>query len=192
MKRRRARCRACGAKICEIEARETRRESIWSVSSAWKKAYFSILGVSLLISSVAIIAYTLITMSGAGIMEIYMTTAERILISGGAQAILIYAATDSWEAMMVLANLIRQNLLEPLKERQRREGWEEGVEEGREEGREEGLTMGREEGLTVGREEGLATGRSESDAKWRAWNERREKAAASGEPFDEPPPSIDD
>ena len=172
MKRRRARCRACGAKICESEARETRRESIWSVSSAWKKAYFSILGVSLFISSVAIIAYTLITMSGAGIMEIYMTTAERILISGGAQAILIYAATDSWEAMMVLANLIRQNLLEPLKERQRREGWEEGVEEGR--------------------EEGLTAGRSESDAKWRAWNERREKAAASGEPFDEPPPSIDD
>ncbi len=126
------------------------------------------LGVSLLISSVAIIVHTLMTMSGAGIMEIYMTAAERILISGGAQAILIYAVTDSWEATMVLANLIRQNLLEPLKERQRREGWEEGVEEGREEGR------------------------SESDVKWRAWNERRERAAADGEPFDEPPPSFGD
>ena len=68
---------------------------------------------------------------------------------------------------MVLANLIRQNLLEPLKERQRREGWEEG------------------------RKEGLALGRSESDAEWRAWNERREKAAASGAPFAEPPPSVD-
>ena len=68
---------------------------------------------------------------------------------------------------MVLANLIRQNLLEPLKERQRREGWEEG------------------------REEGLATGRSESDAKWRAWNGRREKAASSGAPFAEPPPTLD-
>ena len=170
MKRKSARCRACCAccaKICGSGAGESRREGIWSVSSAWKKAFFSILGVSLLISSVVIIVYTLITMSGAGIMDIYMTTAGRILISGGAQAILIYAATDSWEATMVLANLIRQNLLEPLKERQRREGWEEGVEDG------------------------LATGRSESDAKWRAWNERREKAAASGEPFDEPPPSID-
>ena len=172
MERRRARCCACGAKICERDAGGNRRESIWSVSSAWKKAFFSILGVSLLISSVAIIAHTLIAMSGAGIMEIYMTAAERILISGGAQAILIYAVTDSWEATMVLANLIRQNLLEPLKERQRREGWEEGVEEGR--------------------EEGLATGREESDAKWRAWNERRERAAADGEPFDEPPPSFGD
>ena len=199
MSNRRARCRACGAEICENAAGETRRESIWSVSSAWKKAFFSILGVSLLISSVVIIAHTVLTMYGAGFMEMYMTAAERILISGGAQAILIYAVTDSWEATMVLANLIRQNLLEPLKERQRREGWEEGVEEGREEGREEGLTVGREEGLTVGREEGLTVGReegltagrSESDAKWRAWNERREKAAASGEPFDEPPPSFD-
>ena len=87
---------------------------------------------------------------------------------------------------MVLANLIRQNLLEPLKERQRREGWEEGVKEGLATGRSEG----REEGLAVGLEKGLTTGRSESDAKWRAWNERREKAAADGEPFDEPPPSF--
>ena len=69
---------------------------------------------------------------------------------------------------MVLANYLRQNLLEPLKERQRREGREEGIEEG------------------------MATGITLSDAKWRAWNERREKAAARGEPFDEPPPGFDD
>ena len=61
---------------------------------------------------------------------------------------------------MVLANYLRQNLLEPLKERQK--------EEGRVEGREEG--------------------QDESDARWLAWNERREKAEASGEPFAEPPP----
>ena len=61
---------------------------------------------------------------------------------------------------MVLANYLRQNLLEPLKERQK--------EEGRVEGREEG--------------------QDESDARWLAWNERREAAAAKDEPFDEPPP----
>ena len=71
---------------------------------------------------------------------------------------------------MVLANHLRQRLLEPLKERQRMEGREAGLAEGRMEGREEG--------------------RAESDAAWRAWNARREKAAASGEPFDEPPPSF--
>ena len=88
---------------------------------------------------------------------------------------------------MVLANLIRQNLLEPLKERQRREGWEEGRKAGFAVGREEGFAIGQEEGFAMGRSEG----RSESDAKWRAWNERREKSAASGEPFAEPPPSAD-
>ena len=57
---------------------------------------------------------------------------------------------------MVFANYLRQNLLEPLKERQK--------------------------------EEGRAEGREEARAEWRAWNARREKAAAGGEPFGEPPP----
>ena len=186
-KRRPCRC-VCGREtVCESAAAGSRRESLWSVSPAWRNAFFSMLGVSLLISSCAIIAYTLINMGDAGIMETYLTTAERILINGGALAILIYSVTDSWEAMMVLANYLRQNLLEPLKERQRREGLETGIVLGREEGLEEGIALGREEG----REEGKEEGRSESNAKWRAWNERREKAAARGEPFDEPPPNFD-
>ena len=80
---------------------------------------------------------------------------------------------------MVLANLLRQNLLEPLKERQRREGWEEGYAEGY------------EEGFAVRYAEGLTQGRAEADAIWCAWNARREKAEARGEPFGEPPPSFD-
>ena len=170
--RRAHRC-ACGREmICESAAAAARRESLWSVSPAWRNVFFSLLGVSLLATSCVIIAYTLINMGDAGIMDTYMSAASRILISGGAQAILIYSVTDSWEAMMVLANYLRQNLLEPLKERQRREGVEEGLEAG--------IALGREEV------------RSESDARWRAWNERREKAAERGEPFDEPPPYFDD
>ena len=60
---------------------------------------------------------------------------------------------------MVFANYLRQNLLEPLKERQRAEGHAEG--------------------------------RAESNAEWRDWIARRERAAAKGEPFDEPPPDIE-
>ena len=66
---------------------------------------------------------------------------------------------------MILAEHLRRTLLEPLKERQRQEGREMGIEEG--------IEMGREEV----REKVLA------------WNARREKAAADGEPFDEPPPA---
>ena len=69
---------------------------------------------------------------------------------------------------MILANHLRQTLLEPLKERQRMEGFEEGY--------------------AKGFEEGYAKGIAERDAIWRAWNARREKAEAGGMPFDDPPP----
>ena len=75
---------------------------------------------------------------------------------------------------MILANHLRQPLLEPLKERQRMEGFEEGY------------AKGFKEGFAKGREEGSAR----TDAVWRAWNERREKAEADGMPFDESPPNL--
>ena len=134
------------------------RESIWSVSPAWKTAFFSIFSVSTLITTIAIIAYQIANRGDAAIMETHRSTAEWVFINGAAQALAIYATTETWETIMVLANHLRQRLLEPLKERQRMEGRMEG--------------------------------RAESDAAWRAWNARREKAAASGEPFDEPPPSF--
>ena len=163
------------------------RESIWSVSPAWKTAFFSIFSVSTLITTIAIIAYQIANRGDAAIMETYRTTAEWVFINGASLALTIYSATEAWETTMVLANHLRQRLLEPLKERQRMEGREEGRAEGRVEGRVEGRSEGRAEG----RIEGRAEGRTESDAMWRAWNARREKAAASGEPFDEPPPSFD-
>ena len=175
-------CAHCGRpNIVETSARgdAAGRESIWSVSPAWKTAFFSIFSVSTLITTIAIIAYQIANRGDAAIMETYRSTAEWVFINGASLALTIYSATEAWETTMVLANHLRQRLLEPLKERQRREGREAGLAEGRVEGREEG------------RVEGRAEGRTESDAMWRAWNARREKAAASGEPFDEPPPSVD-
>ena len=140
--------------------RERGRESIWSVSAQWKAAFFSTFSVSTLTSSCVITAYHIANRGDAGIMETYMKIAESVFTNGAALGLIIYSATEAWETAMVFANYLRQNLLEPLKERQR------------EEGREEGREMGREE----------------SDAKWLDWNERREAAEAKGEPFDEPPP----
>ena len=166
-------CAHCG-RPNRIEKSAAGRESIWSVSPAWKTAFFSLFSVSTLTTTIAIIAYQIANMGDSAIMETYRSTAEWVFINGAAQGLTIYSATEAWETTMVLANHLRQRLLEPLKERQRREGRVEGREEGRAEGRMEG----RVEGWTA------------SDAMWRAWNARREKAAASGEPFDEPPPSI--
>ena len=87
--------------------------------------------------------------------------------NGVALAIVIYATMEVMETIMVFANYLRQNLLEPLKERQRAEGHADGHAEGR------------------------AEGRAESNAEWRDWIARREKAEAEGKPFDEAPPDLE-
>ena len=86
-------------------------------------------------------------------------------------------------------------------------GRDEGIEVGREEGREEGIEMGRvegrEEGIEMGRVEGIEEGvtreRAETrrrqkrhNARLKAWDARRLKSIAEGEPFDEPMPEFDD
>ena len=51
------------------------------------------------------------------------------------------------------------------------------------------LREGRREGRQEGRLAGLAEGSAVRDAEWDAWLERMQAAQASGEAFDEPPPS---
>ena len=62
---------------------------------------------------------------------------------------------------MVLAEFLNTNLLEPLKQRLRDEGYAEGVAEGRAEGRAEGVAEGRAEGAAEGRAETMAMVRSQ-------------------------------
>ena len=154
---------------------KSRRESIWSISSGWRIAYFTTFSVSTLITSCAIVAYKIENRGDAGLVKTYLSITESLVPNGVALAIVIYATMEVMETTMVVANYIRQNLLEPLKERQRAEGLEEGRTEGHAEGRAEGRTEGR----------------AESNAEWRDWNARREKAEANGEPFDEPPPDLE-
>ncbi len=48
------------------------------------------------------------------------------------------------------------------------------------------------EGREDGREEGLREGRKERDAAWSAWHQRMLDAQRRGDPFDEPPPKMED
>ena len=50
----------------------------------------------------------------------------------------------------------------------------------------------REEMMALGEARGRAEGRAELVAEVVAWNERRLAADAKGEPFDEPPPGVED
>ena len=38
---------------------------------------------------------------------------------------------------------------------------------------------------------GFAEGQATTQVRWEAWNRRREEAAAKGEPFTEPPPTLE-
>jgi hypothetical protein len=76
-------------------------------------------------------------------------------------AVFVTLSSEVGRAMVLFYPALKKQIFE--------EGHQEGHQEGRLEGREEGRMM-------------------ERDA-WEAWNQRREKALADGQPFDEPPPS---
>ncbi len=56
--------------------------------------------------------------------------------------------------------------------------------------REQGLKEGRQEGRQEGLKEGRTSGMREQQERWLEWLERRQQAEANGQPFDEPPPSL--
>lgn len=91
------------------------------------------------------------------------------------------------QRLMVTYDYLMNKYVRPLQEKQRAEGREQGLAEGREEGR--------AEGRAEGQAEGRAQGRAEAEAEFRQlvgeWNRRRLAAAARNEPFDEPPPLLD-
>ena len=70
------------------------------------------------------------------------------------------------------------------------------LKERKEKFREEMMAKGRAEGIAQGEAQGEARGeakgRAEALAEVVAWNERRMEADAKGEPFDEPPPGVED
>ncbi len=95
------------------------------------------------------------------------------------------------QRLMVTYDYLMNKYVRPLQEKQRAEGREQGLAEGRAEGREQGLAEGRVEG----RVEGRAEGREQAEAEFRRlvseWNQRRLAADARNEPFDEPPPLLE-
>ncbi len=104
----------------------SRRESLWSISPGWRNAYFAVFSISTLATSCVIVAYKVSSRGDDGLVKTYLSTTESLVSNGVALAIVIYATMEVIETIMVFANYLRQNLLEPLKERQRQEGIEVG------------------------------------------------------------------
>ena len=79
---------------------------------------------------------------------------------------------------------------EMFKQQRYEQGLAQGIELGREQGLELGLERGREQGLEEGRREDRQ-GAAAVQKAWEGWNGRRETAQANGQPFTEPPPTLD-
>ena len=54
-----------------------------------------------------------------------------------------------------------------------------------------GEERGIEQGIEIGRAEGIEIGEARGMAAWMAWYKKMKDAEARGEPFDEPPPSME-
>ena len=49
---------------------------------------------------------------------------------------------------------------------------------------------GRAEGISEGRAEGISEGRAEAQRTWNEWYRRQAEAREKGQPFTEPPPTL--
>ena len=87
----------------------------------------------------------------------------------------------------MIAEIFKQQRYELGRRRGFKLGLELGIELGRRRGFELGLEMSRRRVL----EQCFAQGRQAQQKAWESWNRRRETAQANGEPFTEPPPTLE-
>ena len=78
-------------------------------------------------------------------------------------------------------------IAEIFKQQRYEAGYRRGYELGYKEGYALGLEDGRREGYALSRREGVQARLK----AWEDWNGRRETAQANGQPFTEPPPTLD-
>ena len=145
------------------------RESIWSVSRRWKAIYFPLF-TALTIIGAGYVVWHGITHRPPGdihdaIVSIILRLAPTIIVSAGAGVVV----TELGRYAAMLSDILREKT----------DKW---IAKSRKEDREKA----RAGGLA----EGHATGLAEMQKLWLGWNRRRLEHEARGEPFDEPPPSL--
>ena len=150
------------------EPEQSRRVSIWSVPEDWQVWYLALFNIQTLCLTGLVSWYRVSTSpQGTGPVDILIaigTSMAGLVILTAAESIFLTDITK------MLFTIISDKYLK----RQRAKG------------REEGLAQGIEQGIKEGRVSGFV----EAHEKWADWYERRMKAEAAGEDFDEPPPSY--
>lgn len=155
----------------EGNEQSAQRESIWSVSRRWKALYFPL--------------FTTLTIMGAGyvvwhgtthrpegdvqdtIVAIILRLAPTIIVAAGASVV----ATELGRYSKMLSDILREKTDRWIAKSRREE---------------------REKAIAQGLAQGMAEGHAERQKLWQEWNQRRLNHEARSEPFDEPPPSLDE
>ena len=110
----------------------------------------------------------------ATLLDIAAASLSQLERDGAKAIVSTVIMTEVWDVMMGTRDAIN----DWLKKR-------------RDEARDEGIALGRAEGVAEGIVKGEARGRAELVAEVVAWNERRLAAEANNDPFDEPPPGVE-
>ena len=160
---------------------DDKREPIWSVPRRVRAAYFTLFNIQSLTGIGYLTWYEVTQRTDDTVHETIFTIIEGIFPVAGASAVTSFITTEVLRSTMVLAEYLKEEILDPARERRRaklRAKYEAEVE-----------AEIRAEGLAEGLAEGQAKGRAEAIAEMREWNQRRMDAEAKGESFDEPLPS---
>ena len=141
------------------------RESIWSVPSSWRDAYFKLF-VALVIAATALVVWHEVA-DGAtdGNVETFLAIAR-----GLSPVVVVVAA---WSVVSVEVGRMFSEWY--LNRRYAK-----------------GLAKGRAEGRAQGRAQGRAEGSARERKRWESWNRARMAAEEQGNEFGEPPPADGD
>ena len=104
------------------------------------------------------------------IVAIMLRLAPTIVVAAGASVVV----TELGRYASMLSDILREKT----------DKW---IAKSRREDREKAIAQGLAEGIA----RGTAEGHAERQKLWQEWNQRRLNHEARGEPFDEPPPSLD-
>ena len=102
---------------------------MWSVSPALVPFYFALFTVSVLAGIGFVVWYEVAYVTRDSTPDTMIGIIQGVGWVGLSSAIGTFTLTELLENTMVMANWFRQHYLEPLKERQRQEGREEGERE---------------------------------------------------------------
>ena len=119
------------------------------------------------------------------IVAIILRLAPTIIVSAGTSVVV----TELGRYAAMLSDILREKVDKWIA-KSREEDREKARAKGLAEGLAEGRAIGLDEGLAEGRAEGQAIGQAERQRLWLEWNQSRIDHESRGEPFDEPPPSL--